>query len=187
MGGDHARTPIIAMTANVMEEEVARFREAGMNDHIGKPFDPDELNALINRAAMAHSNAAAGAGGPAESLQVGAAPSSRPVLEESILVTLSTIVGREKTARLLRTFSLEAERRLAELETNGPSPDMLASQAHSLISLAGQLGFLELSELCSLIEEAALAGGGLDRITALREATDRAIAAAGMTAFAKIP
>jgi len=35
--------PIIAMTANVMAADVQRCTEAGMNDHIGKPIDPDEL------------------------------------------------------------------------------------------------------------------------------------------------
>jgi two-component system sensor histidine kinase/response regulator len=35
--------PILAMTANVMEADVERCREAGMQDHIGKPIDPDEL------------------------------------------------------------------------------------------------------------------------------------------------
>jgi PAS domain S-box-containing protein len=35
--------PIIAMTANVMAADIERCRAAGMNDHIGKPIDPDEL------------------------------------------------------------------------------------------------------------------------------------------------
>ena len=35
--------PILAMTANVMEADMERCREAGMQDHIGKPIDPDEL------------------------------------------------------------------------------------------------------------------------------------------------
>jgi PAS domain S-box-containing protein len=43
-----ARTiPIIAMTANVFKEDVERSLEAGMNDHIGKPLNLDDvLNAL---------------------------------------------------------------------------------------------------------------------------------------------
>jgi two-component system sensor histidine kinase/response regulator len=35
--------PILAMTANVMEADMERCRKAGMQDHIGKPIDPDEL------------------------------------------------------------------------------------------------------------------------------------------------
>jgi two-component system sensor histidine kinase/response regulator len=35
--------PVLAMTANVMEADVKKCREAGMQDHIGKPIDPDEL------------------------------------------------------------------------------------------------------------------------------------------------
>ena len=38
-----ARTPIIAMTANVLPEQVARCREAGMDDHIGKPINLPQL------------------------------------------------------------------------------------------------------------------------------------------------
>ncbi len=38
-----ANTPIIAMTANVMKEEIERCYEAGMDDFIGKPFDTEEL------------------------------------------------------------------------------------------------------------------------------------------------
>ncbi|THD58984.1 ATP-binding protein [Phenylobacterium sp.] len=44
---DVARTPIIAMTANVLPEQVARCREAGMDDHLGKPINlPRMLEAL---------------------------------------------------------------------------------------------------------------------------------------------
>lgn len=36
-------TPIIAMTANVLPEQVSRCLDAGMDDHIGKPISPARL------------------------------------------------------------------------------------------------------------------------------------------------
>ena len=35
--------PIVALSANAMPEEIARCREAGMDDHLAKPIDRDEL------------------------------------------------------------------------------------------------------------------------------------------------
>jgi len=35
--------PVIAMTANVMADEIQRCMDAGMNDHVAKPIDPDDL------------------------------------------------------------------------------------------------------------------------------------------------
>jgi PAS domain S-box-containing protein len=44
-----AATPIIAMTANVLPEQVARCHEAGMDDHLGKPINLPALLAALDR------------------------------------------------------------------------------------------------------------------------------------------
>ena len=39
--------PIIAITANVMDSDIEKSREAGMNAHLSKPIDPDELYTVL--------------------------------------------------------------------------------------------------------------------------------------------
>ena len=49
LDSEKAQIPIIAMTANVLKEEVDLCYQAGMNDFIGKPFDTNELlNKIFN-------------------------------------------------------------------------------------------------------------------------------------------
>jgi signal transduction histidine kinase/CheY-like chemotaxis protein len=46
-----SRLPIIAMTANVLPEERRNCLDAGMNDHLTKPFKAEDLHARIGRLA----------------------------------------------------------------------------------------------------------------------------------------
>ena len=45
-------TPIIAMTANVMKEDIERCKKAGMDDYISKPVDPENLRRILRAAAQ---------------------------------------------------------------------------------------------------------------------------------------
>jgi PAS domain S-box-containing protein len=49
LGGVYAELPIIAMTANVLEADAHNCLQAGMNAHIGKPIDANELYASIGQ------------------------------------------------------------------------------------------------------------------------------------------
>jgi CheY-like chemotaxis protein len=44
-----AKLPIIAMTANVMREDVERAREAGMNAHLGKPIEIQSMCVTLSQ------------------------------------------------------------------------------------------------------------------------------------------
>jgi two-component system sensor histidine kinase/response regulator len=49
-----ALLPIVAMTANAMPGDRERCLAAGMNDHITKPIDPDELFRVLKRWIQPH-------------------------------------------------------------------------------------------------------------------------------------
>ncbi|MDR0389048.1 MAG: response regulator, partial [Spirochaetaceae bacterium] len=46
-GKAQRQLPIIAMTANVFREDIDKCFDAGMNDHLGKPVDIDDLRAIL--------------------------------------------------------------------------------------------------------------------------------------------
>jgi signal transduction histidine kinase/ActR/RegA family two-component response regulator len=50
LDGSARHVPIVAMTANVLPQQVRVFLEAGMNDHLGKPFKRDVLLEVIARS-----------------------------------------------------------------------------------------------------------------------------------------
>jgi CheY-like chemotaxis protein len=43
------KLPIIAMTANVFKEDIERCLAAGMNDHIGKPLNVEEVFNVLRK------------------------------------------------------------------------------------------------------------------------------------------
>ena len=52
---DCRRVPIIAMTANALESDVENSYQCGMNGHISKPIEPDEVYRCLNKWLMGDS------------------------------------------------------------------------------------------------------------------------------------
>jgi CheY-like chemotaxis protein len=48
-GATGGHIPIVAMTAYAMKEDRDRCREAGMDDYISKPFQRDDISAVLSR------------------------------------------------------------------------------------------------------------------------------------------
>ena len=46
---DAGTLPIIAVSANAFEDDIVKFKEAGMNEHIAKPFNLEKLDEVIGK------------------------------------------------------------------------------------------------------------------------------------------
>ncbi|AWN43292.1 GAF domain-containing hybrid sensor histidine kinase/response regulator [Methylobacterium durans] len=136
--------PIIALTANVLSQEVNRCRQAGMNGHVGKPFRAAELVAAVDRWSK---NAA----GEAPSA---AATPPQVDLDEGTLAELTELLGAEKTREYVQRLDREIEAFAALSKSERLDPSALTKAAHALVSQAGLLGFAALSSACSALEEA---------------------------------
>ena len=187
----NASVPIIALTANVLPQQVAAFRAAGMNDHVGKPFKRDALLTAIDRWALkTEDQAPTSASAALDRAMLAAverwaikkldqAPTSPlAALDRAMFDDVAATVGPEVLRDLLGTLAEELKTRFGQEDTP-ITREELAGSAHAMISMSGMLGFSELSRLCADLEAACEAGAEyevlLSRVHAARDRTGEAI------------
>ncbi len=158
-----AGIPVIAMTANAMQQDRQLAREAGMVDHVAKPIDPAELFrklALHVKPDPAKPfDELPPAAGPAKALRAAVElPESLPGVD--IADGLRHLAGnRGAYRRLLVQFGRD-RRLLDDLLAAAKAGDRQAAvrAAHSLKSVAGNLGARELNQTAAETEAALKAG-----------------------------
>jgi PAS domain S-box-containing protein len=142
--GRASRIPIIAMTANVLPQQIGHFRSSGMDDHVGKPFKREELLSAIARRLPVV--------GTSIALSVGDDKPSIPAVHEETLEGLATLLGSAKVNGLLRKLGAQLDGRFANDPATFEERAILAREAHKLVSSSGMLGFVELSQSCASLE-----------------------------------
>ncbi|MBB5016834.1 PAS domain S-box-containing protein [Chitinivorax tropicus] len=154
--------PIIAMTAHAIDTEKQRCFDAGMNDHISKPIDPDRLaGALVH--AVYPSVAAGSVPMPTHLPDVPDLPGL------DLNAALQRLGGKVAFLRRMlnrfRTGYPDAAHRLREL-SDSVQYDEARRYAHSLKGLAGTLGATQVAELASMIEPkmAQHSSDGMDQL-----------------------
>ena len=154
------KLPIIAMTAHAMAEEVRRCLEAGMNDHVAKPIDPDTFFATLTRWI---------------------APRQQHVSDQKLTpagtreeITLPAIEGLDMSAGLRRvagnlglyrellnqfaTKHASAAMQIAAAIEQGDR-DLAERLAHSLKGLAGNIGAQAIFQSAGTVENAIRQSG----------------------------
>lgn len=139
-GLQHPR--IVALTANAAAEDRQAYLDAGMDDHLAKPFEMKDLADVITRAFKARQT---GQPVPAE---------SEEMLDDTVRDSLTRQFGQVFVERLDETYLRTAAplvQAAGAAMTAGDGPG-LQRAAHALKSSSANVGAVALSRLCAELE-----------------------------------
>lgn len=145
--GASANVPIVAVTAHALPEEIARFRQAGMDRCISKPIDRKTLIALLN------------------DLGDGKMTSERdlPDVETSLLDTdllddLRDTVGETETGHLVAMCVRDLDGSIQTLTETAVHDASLGLAAHKYAGSSSSFGLVEMRRALGRIELQAAQG-----------------------------
>jgi CheY-like chemotaxis protein/HPt (histidine-containing phosphotransfer) domain-containing protein len=160
-----SKTPVIAVTANALGGDEARFLALGFDDYLSKPFRQSQLLAMLtkrltpNAPASADSPPPGDAGEPAPSA---AAPRAMPgavtaVLDPAALARLRELDPQGQNqlmARVAKAFETSAGRLVPQLQDASRAGDAngVRQVAHTLKSSSASIGAMKLSQMCADVE-----------------------------------
>ena len=148
--------PIIALTANAMSGAEREYLEAGMDDYVSKPVQPDVLLtklALIGKSiAEKLPQPAAGLEARVDAADLGRETHEPPALDLEKLSSLQGIMALSAVRDMLRLYLLDADSHMASIRTQDALGDFdgMARNAHVIVSTAGNIGA---SRVCGLAQQ----------------------------------
>ncbi len=172
---EKSQTPIIAMTANVVNEDIEKCRAAGMNDYTSKPINPDKMftaiaNILYATADDAEQKTMAPPildenNTPEESehisdeniLEDQTVENDLDVFNTALLQDLKETLGADELNELCKDVVDKSALIIEEMSGAMKENDMdtLMHKTHDLKGMTGNFGLSELARLALEIENAS--------------------------------
>ena len=163
-----ANLPIVAMTANAMEQDRRRCMDAGMNDFLIKPIDPHDMQSILLRwvrprraaaaavaAAVAAAKLSARAAGTSGASAAGELPEGIEGLDTTL--GLSRMMGKKSLyIAMLRRYlagqrSVALEMRQALAAGDRPTAERIA---HTTKAVSGNIGATLVQDRAAVLETA---------------------------------
>ncbi|WP_198674868.1 PAS domain S-box protein [Rhodoferax ferrireducens] len=147
--------PVVAMTANAMQGDRDRCMAAGMNDHVAKPIEPEDLwKALLKWIKPRRATAVT-----AEQKSQGAPDADLPSAIEGLDMAtgLHRVLGKKSLyLSMLRRFAAGQKSAVADIQEALVNDDHATAErlAHTLKGLAGNIGASGLQALAEQLETA---------------------------------
>ena len=153
------KLPIIAMTAHALVEERQRCLDAGMNDHVSKPIDPDNLFSTLMRWARPQAKSAPESQAPAK--KTGDEVLLPEITGINLVDGLKRVAGNRRLYRdLLGQFADKQGDAAAQISAalKGGDQKLAERIAHTVKGVAGNIGISGVQTAAQKLEKAIREG-----------------------------
>jgi CheY-like chemotaxis protein len=154
LGSPLGKVPIIALTAAAFREHSQACLDAGMDEVVHKPFQPDHLTAVVERYGVPK-DAVAFMSGPSElplQPRVRGATLTASRLDLPLLATLREQLGDDTVRAIVTEYVSNSASLMAVIDDDGQDIKARYEAAHSLKGASGVLGLAEMRDICERIE-----------------------------------